>query len=171
MHGKEKCKILKEIRRQIAKKNDIEYITSECKHQGNCKGTCPKCESEVRYLEKELEKRRLAGKRIVLAGISAALVTVTASCELPSFGHNSAEGDLSVVSTDIGGEQSTEILTKEGIMEIATEEGELLSETGDICETFGEESEIETIMGDIAYPETEIVGELPLDTDEEADGQ
>ena len=54
MRGKEKCKALKEIRRQIAEKNDIEFVVSECKHQGDCKGTCPKCEAEVRYLEREL---------------------------------------------------------------------------------------------------------------------
>ena len=79
MHGKKKCKILKEIRKQIAKDNDITYVTTECKHQGNCKGTCPKCEAEVRYLEAELEKRRMAGKQVVVAGIAAAMV-LTSSC-------------------------------------------------------------------------------------------
>ena len=62
--GKRTCKILKEIRQQIAEKNNIEYITSECHFQGECKGTCPKCESEVRYLENELNKRRQLGKEI-----------------------------------------------------------------------------------------------------------
>ncbi|MBQ8325306.1 MAG: hypothetical protein IJX82_09190 [Clostridia bacterium] len=79
MNGKRKCKILKEIRKQIAKDNDIAFVTSECKHQGNCKGTCPKCEWEVRYLEAELEKRRMAGKQVVVAGIAAAMV-LTSSC-------------------------------------------------------------------------------------------
>lgn len=32
--GKQTCKILKEIRRQIAEANDIEFITSECQYQG-----------------------------------------------------------------------------------------------------------------------------------------
>ena len=36
--GKKTCKILKEIRAQIAAENDILYITSECKHQGDCPG-------------------------------------------------------------------------------------------------------------------------------------
>ena len=79
MNGKRKCKMLKEIRKQIAKENDITYITTECKHQGNCKGTCPKCESEVRYLEAELEKRRKAGKTVAVAGIAAAMM-MSASC-------------------------------------------------------------------------------------------
>ena len=56
-NGKEKCKALKQIRKQIADNNDIKYAVEECKHKGNCKGTCPKCEAEVRYLERELEKR------------------------------------------------------------------------------------------------------------------
>ena len=38
MNGKDKCRILKDIRRQIAEKNDIEWVVSECKHKGNCKG-------------------------------------------------------------------------------------------------------------------------------------
>ena len=50
VRGKQTCKILKDIRRQIAEANDIEYITSECQYKGDCTGTCPKCESEVRYL-------------------------------------------------------------------------------------------------------------------------
>ncbi|MCR4687839.1 MAG: hypothetical protein K5659_09735, partial [Lachnospiraceae bacterium] len=70
MKGKEKCKALKEIRKQIAENNNIEYVVSECKHKGECKGTCPKCEAEVRYLEKELEKRRSLGQKVAIAGVS-----------------------------------------------------------------------------------------------------
>ena len=36
MNGKSKCKILKDIRRKIAEENDIAYVTSECKYQGDC---------------------------------------------------------------------------------------------------------------------------------------
>ena len=43
VRGKQTCKILKDIRRQIAEANDIEYITSECQYKGDCTGTCPKC--------------------------------------------------------------------------------------------------------------------------------
>ncbi len=65
---------MKEIRTQIAAKNDIEYITSECGFQGECKGTCPKCEEELRYLENELRKRQQLGKVVALAGISLGVV-------------------------------------------------------------------------------------------------
>ena len=75
--GKRTCKILKEIRAQIAAENDIEFVTSECKHQGDCAGTCPKCEAEVRYLEKELEKRVKLGKAVTVAGLAAAITATT----------------------------------------------------------------------------------------------
>lgn len=75
--GKETCKILKEIRRQIAEANDIEFITSECRYKGDCLGTCPKCEAEVRYLEQQLHARRLAGKAVAIAGISAGVIMLS----------------------------------------------------------------------------------------------
>lgn len=81
MKGKEKCKALKELRQKIAEENDIEYAVSECTHQGNCKGTCPKCEAELRYLERELERRTRLGKTVVLAGLSACLAGVVAGCD------------------------------------------------------------------------------------------
>ncbi len=75
--GKQTCKILKEIRRQIAEANDIEFITSECQYKGDCLGTCPKCEAEVRYLEQQLRARRLAGKAVAIAGISAGVIMLS----------------------------------------------------------------------------------------------
>ncbi|PWL62486.1 MAG: hypothetical protein DBY35_03090 [Bacteroidales bacterium] len=74
--GKQTCKILKEIRRQIAEANDIEFVTSECRYKGDCLGTCPKCEAEVRYLEQQLRARSLAGKAVAFAGISAASIAM-----------------------------------------------------------------------------------------------
>ena len=78
--GKQTCKILKEIRKQIAAENDIELITSECTHKGDCAGTCPKCEAEVRYLERELEKRQRIGKAAVFAGMTLGTAITAASC-------------------------------------------------------------------------------------------
>lgn len=72
--GKYTCKILKEIRRQIAEANDIEFAISECRYKGDCLGTCPKCEAEVRYLEEQVRSRSLAGKAVALAGISAGMI-------------------------------------------------------------------------------------------------
>ena len=72
--GKQTCKILKEIRKQIAEENDIHLVIEECTYQGDCLGTCPKCEAEVRYLERELEKRQRMGKAAVIAGLSVGLL-------------------------------------------------------------------------------------------------
>ena len=69
--GKRTCKILKEIRQEIARANDIALVTSECRYQGDCAGTCPKCEAEVAYLEQQLSLRRMAGKAVVLSGLVA----------------------------------------------------------------------------------------------------
>jgi hypothetical protein len=79
--GKQTCKILKEIRKQIAAENDIEFVTSECTYQGDCKGTCPKCEAEVRYLERELEKRQRMGKAAMFAGLAVGTLFATTSCD------------------------------------------------------------------------------------------
>ncbi len=79
--GKRTCKILKEIREQIAKENGIEWVTSECTYKGDCQGTCPKCEAEVRYLERELEKRQRMGKAAMVAGLSLGTLFTTASCD------------------------------------------------------------------------------------------
>ena len=80
MIGKEKCRILKEIRQKIADENDIAYVTRECTYQGDCRGTCPKCESELRYLEKQLAARAAAGKRIAIAALCAGMTFTMSSC-------------------------------------------------------------------------------------------
>ena len=72
--GKNTCRILKEIRKQIAEENDIQLVIEECTYQGDCLGTCPKCEAEVRYLERELEKRQRMGKAAMVAGLSVGLL-------------------------------------------------------------------------------------------------
>ena len=82
-YGKEKCRILKEIRAEIARANDIEWVVSECKHKGNCKGTCPKCEQEVRQLENALAKREALGKTVAVVGISASIALSVTGCVNP----------------------------------------------------------------------------------------
>ncbi len=88
-YGKEKCRILKQIRAEIAKQNDIEWVVSECKHQGDCRGTCPKCEYEVRQLEAALARREALGKAVAVVGISAGLALSVTSCANPSGGGES----------------------------------------------------------------------------------
>ena len=85
MIGKDKCKYLREIRKRIATENDIKLVTEECTYKGECTGTCPRCEAEVRYLESELDKRQKMGKLVTLAGLSLAGIacsSLLASCEM-----------------------------------------------------------------------------------------
>lgn len=69
MNGRDKCELLNEIRQKIAEKNNIEFDFDECTFEGECSGTCPKCESELEYLEMELEKKQEKGEKIELEGI------------------------------------------------------------------------------------------------------
>lgn len=78
--GKRICKILKEIRKQIAEENDIELVVAECTYQGDCAGTCPRCEAEVRYLEQELEKRQRIGKAVMISGLAVSTMLGASSC-------------------------------------------------------------------------------------------
>ena len=104
MKGKEKCKALKEIRRQIAEKNDIPFAVSQCTHQGDCKGTCPKCESELRYLERELAIRQGLGKAVAIAGISIGACATFTACSptdtitdfFENIGRDELSGDVEI---------------------------------------------------------------------------
>ncbi|MBP5758869.1 MAG: energy transducer TonB, partial [Bacteroidales bacterium] len=60
--GKKICGYLKGIRRKIAEENDIKLDIPECTYEGECRGTCPRCEWEVQYLEKTLFERMKLGK-------------------------------------------------------------------------------------------------------------
>ena len=71
--GKSTCKLLKSIRQQIADANGISYQPKECHHKGDCTGTCPACEEEIRYLERELKARKGNGFGMKVAGIAAGI--------------------------------------------------------------------------------------------------
>ena len=71
--GKSTCKLLKDIRQQIADANGISYQPKACRHKGDCAGTCPACEEEIRYLERELKARKGNGFGMKVAGIAAGI--------------------------------------------------------------------------------------------------
>lgn len=140
MNGKNKCKILKDIRRQIARENDIEYVTSECKFQGNCSGTCPKCEAELRYLEDELKKRQKAGKAVAVAGIAAALMIGSVGCTPDNGPGNSVDGDI-VPESSYEETQTDPSVEEPGGVPVETME----------------------LMGEPADTEPPLMGDLPLE--------
>ena len=96
-HGKYICNALKAIRLDIARANGIEYAPKACGHQGDCAGTCPACESEMRYLEREIARKRSMGKAALVAGVSLALSSLSAMAAgtpsseamMPSYGGQS----------------------------------------------------------------------------------
>lgn len=76
--GKQICGILKDIRRRIAEANGIEYAASDCNYEGDCSGTCPRCEAEAAAIWRQLGMRRAAGMAVTLVGLSAGLLTASA---------------------------------------------------------------------------------------------
>lgn len=84
--GKNKCDYLKKIRENIAKHYGIPFQTKECGFEGECKGTCPKCEQEVRYLEMELLKMGVLKKSLTLACALPVMASAVGSAEAPLKG-------------------------------------------------------------------------------------
>ena len=151
MNGKNRCRILKDIRKKIAEENDIEYITTECKYQGDCPGTCPKCESEVRYLERELERKRGLGKRVAIAGIAVGVTATATGCTSDIF--SLFNGDTLQGETEYQGNIVAEYSQNEN--SIKNESGVSdVSMQGDIVMVDGE-------MPAISEEETATAGILP----------
>lgn len=71
--GKSICKQLKAVRQHIAEENHIPLEQRECTYDGPCRGTCPRCEAEVQYLERALASRLKLGKAATVAGLSLSL--------------------------------------------------------------------------------------------------
>lgn len=156
MLGKQKCKILKEIRQKIADENDIPYVTRECTHQGNCSGTCPRCESELRYLENQLQIRSSLGKKIKVAALCAGMALTAAGCSTIStvIGNNKPGEDLSgmvAYETPVPTQQETEeVFVTEGEVPWTPREEETQTV---VLPTQAVPVEIEDIelMGDVPY--------------------
>ena len=65
-HGRAICKTLKELRKRIADANGIPFEIEECTYQNSCKGTCPKCDSELKYLQEAIDERKRQGYPVIL---------------------------------------------------------------------------------------------------------
>ena len=86
---------------QVAKANDIKYAPTECHHEGDCAGTCPKCEAEVRWLEQQLQLRRQLGKAVAVVGVSMGLAALT-SCESQLTEMNADNSISSAMTQSVG---------------------------------------------------------------------
>lgn len=177
--GKKICNHLKTVRQQIAEENGIPFELRECTHTGDCRGTCPRCEAEVRYLECELSRRLSVGKAATVAGLTLSLVACGGSggstlattdtplpgdTSLPASGTDSSDDDSLFV---MGIEEEPEVSAELGIVEPLSEEDLPEITTGDIWIQEGE-AEPEVVMTDVvateSNPEEEIyvfVSEYP----------
>ena len=108
--GRNICNTLKAIRKQIADANGISYSLEECHFKGECKGTCPKCEQDVRDLEYELHLKQMAGKAIKVAGIAAGLVAMTACSDgkVQRISSDATKSELNKVEEPIPGDRQLE---------------------------------------------------------------
>lgn len=162
MSGKAKCRILKEIRRRIAEENDIPYVTRECRFQGECTGTCPRCESELRYLEQQLALRQSLGKRVAVAALCAGMALSAAGCapHRQSGGNNGTQlsGEIAYVENE------------------PTPGPEIYVETGEVAWPEETEDPVDSeLPGAIALPEetpapVEIMGDLAYTVPQENHG-
>lgn len=91
--GKLICETLREVRRRIAEANEIRYAPHECTHEGECLGTCPACEAEVRQLERQLQARRKLGRAVIVAGISASLIPTGAMAQSAAESRQSVKSE------------------------------------------------------------------------------
>ena len=82
MTGKETCARLREIRNDIAVRNGLTPVPDTCTHSGDCPGTCPKCEAELKTLSEALEARARRKRRVALAGVSVGLCAALAGCSV-----------------------------------------------------------------------------------------
>lgn len=163
--GKQTCKILKDIRRQIAEANDIEFITSECQYQGDCLGTCLKCESEVHYLEQQLERKRMAGKAIALLGISAGLVALSPMASCSSSPNKGTSQEIISDTTDIHNLMFGEApVYTEDTISIKEKKVPKAEKMGDIDDENMTATLNNTLVGDIVALETSLDPPLENDT-------
>ena len=172
VRGKEKCKALKEIRVQIARENDIPYAVSQCTYQGECRGTCPKCEAELRDLERQLAIRQGLGKAVAVAGISVSVCGALTAC---------SPADM---VRDFWGTEAVETAGDIAMPESRTEPGGMATlpegqdDDGDPGQNLdygqegageGSEGRTDSLPGEVPEPEyvdEVLAGELPLSEEE-----
>lgn len=196
MRGKEKCKALKEIRRQIAEENDIPYVVSQCTHQGECRGTCPRCEAELRYLERELAIRQGLGKAVAVVGISTSVCAGLTACSPVDTVRNALgmgaqvqelDGDIGLADPgeaagfleEVYPESEQGEIEPQSITPVESTESQETDDSttetlSDSDESVAAEEPEDLVMGEILPPEEpteegiwELAGDIPLASDGE----
>lgn len=157
MTGKEKCRVLRRIRRDVAEANGIPVTERECTHQGDCRGTCPYCEAELKKLEGALEEKRSLGQRIAVMGLSVGLLAVNlTACDLPFLRSTAGEPLMG------------DVPAPEQVEHTDTIPGELVESQTTTTPPTTEMGVIpvpETLMGDPVLPEETATAGVPMTTE------
>lgn len=72
--GRRVCDILKEIRKKFANEGNLELNQKECNYKGECSGTCPACEAELKKINDKFDHKKL----LSLAGCATMILPLTA---------------------------------------------------------------------------------------------
>lgn len=147
--GKKICKTLKEVRMQVAKVNDIDYTPAECHHKGDCAGTCPNCEAEVKYLERQLQLRRQLGKAVAVVGVSVGLAALSA-CKTHRAAAPIEQGGDVTVGTEAPTIEMTEGIVPMTFDTTAVEPAPVIVQPTDAI--YGENSDIPDTVAPPTYP-------------------
>jgi len=158
------CETLKAIRKDIADANEIDYQPTQCTYDGDCAGTCPKCESETRWLEKQLRARQALGKAVTIAGLGIALGSMSScnSCvSTPPDAGSIPATDTSYCSP-VDTTRTTVVTTENGkdANPDSTQITPLNKGNNEINPKNKDDDEEMQIMGDVAVDENGNVGTL-----------
>lgn len=177
MTGKERCAYLKGLRKKAAADNGIDYEPPVCTYQGDCLGTCPRCEAELASLT----------KRIAAVGLAVAMTGSLAGCTpeenkpvptsvVETTNSSQISGNFEIAPTTAAEvtteadttEAETTVIEETYVREIMpTDDGTL---SGEVCEVTVEEtvettveevepSATEPLAGDMDYIEPTLVPE------------
>ncbi|MBQ8047934.1 MAG: energy transducer TonB [Prevotella sp.] len=163
--GKSICNVLRGIRKQIAEKNGISYEPKVCTHEGQCRGTCPACEAEMRYICQSLKHLQTAGHRIQIAGVSLGMMTLAACGNAQIQTESTAKDSLKTahINEDMCHKDSTrrDTLAKKAAPPVAKDSLIVLPENmvfGEIAEEMpafpgGNTALMEFLYANTTYPE------------------
>ena len=70
LNGIEKCRLLREIRRQICLDNGLPFTEEACPNESpGCRGSCPVCEMNLLRLNEKVEELERSGVTVNYDGI------------------------------------------------------------------------------------------------------
>ena len=129
--GKKTCEKLKDLRKQVAEANGIEYEPAECTYEGDCPGTCPRCDAELADLQRQLDEKEARGEEIVYGDETISICITEEEEEKIEYGYPEIRctliGDITTVDME---NTMGYIISKDELPEgeDETAKGELLSD-------------------------------------------